>query len=252
MLCGKCTGRSVCAHAPTRRPQRAPTTVRRHAEREAPASGRGSTAPPRGTAIGHPEGAAQAAGPHPGADHRRHRPRGRRHRPVQRRRRRRRQHHRHQRDHDHDGGRRSGPSRRGRQHHRRDPVPAGRRRRRSAPRVRAGPADVHRPRQGVHGHAGDQRGRHGDRARCRPGARDREQLRRPGSLPLLRRRAVPSDRPGVRGPGGRSRRPARPAPAGPATRSRTSCRPTRRPRTRRDGGDGQQRPRRAAAASSSS
>ena len=61
----------------------------------------------------------------------------------------------------------------------------------------------------------------------------REQLRGPRPLPLLRRRAVPPDRPGLRrtrcgDPVGPSR-----APADPGTRSRTSRPPTRPPPTRR-------------------
>ena len=128
-----------------------------------------------------------------------------RHRHLQRRRRRRRpapptrapRHHRH-----HEPGTETVvlPGA-GASHHRGDAVPARRRLRRAHHELRAGPADVHRPGQDLHRHPRDHRGRHRHRARRRQRAGDREQLRGAVPLPLLRRRAVPSDRPGLREPG---------------------------------------------------
>ena len=187
-----------------------PTTVRRHAEREATAPGRGPADAPRGAAT-----ATQK---------------------VQRKRQARTlgliigaivvvaggiaifsaddaddddQHHRRERHHRHHRAERARPSccpAPGASITGETPCPPADGSAERTTELRAGAADVHRPGQDLHRHPRDHRGRHRHRARRRRRARDRQQLRGPVPLPLLRRRALPPDRARLREPG---RRPGR-------------------------------------------
>ena len=82
-------------------------------------------------------------------------------------------------------------------------------------------ADGHRPGQALHGRDGDLQGDHDHRPRPGRRARDRQQLRLPGPLPLLRRHRLPPDHPRLRAPGRRPR--GHRHGAAPATSSPTSC-----------------------------
>ena len=113
----------------------------------------------------------------------------------------------------------------------------------------ASTADGDRSVEAVHGADGDLARVDHDRARCRGRAEDREQLRLPRAVPLLRRHRLPPHHQGVRLPGWRSggHRPRRSR----ATASKTSC---RRPGATRSGRSRWQTPAptRTAASSSSS
>ena len=75
--------------------------------------------------------------------------------------------------------------------------------------------------QALRGHDGHLARDDGHRPRPPRRAEDRQQLRVPGPLPLLRRHRLPPHHPGLRAPGRRPRRGR--ARAAPATASTTSC-----------------------------
>ena len=101
----------------------------------------------------------------------------------------------------------------------------------------------HRSRQGIYRHGEDRRGHIRHCARCKGCPPNRQQLRLPGSAPLLRLRDLPSGHPGVRGSnGGPDRdgewRPGVHHPRRAAREGLESCRPV----PARIRGHGQHRP----------